>query len=74
MNNIEFIVLVPHYWGRGETIPKAKQACRREGYAGRFPHKQTLIYSVPTQCELWVDELGRMHWKGTEEDLKVINR
>lgn len=58
----KIMVIVPYYWGKGDTITEAKKKCREAG-ATRFKNCQ--IYDVPPDA--WVDNMGRILTKDTED-------
>jgi len=57
-----FIAMCPHYWGKGETIDKAKRAMKAAG--GSLT--RYVVYAMPdgaTECR--VDDMGYLRWNYT---------
>ena len=67
-----FLVIVPFYWGRGETIDEAKKKVREMGYHKGFPKIYTSIYAFPENSKPFLNEMGSIKWSGKQDDIIEI--
>jgi hypothetical protein len=68
---VTFVVMSPHYWGKGETLAEAKRNLRKQGGSSKGHH---LILEFGEDSEFaGVDELGRYHWDGKPPTVEEVN-
>ena len=70
MKKMSFMVLVQGYWGRGETLRKAAEACRKEG--GR-PKDRAIARLVLGDDKPGVTDGGYMVRSGDSEIIVLGN-
>lgn len=69
-----FLVVVPFYWGRGDTLRKAKAQARKAGYNGDFPKSSTMLMSFPDGTKPWVDDFWQIRCDCDEKDAVTIQK
>ncbi len=64
------VIVVPHYWGKGETIDAAWKRLREEsgGTLRDLKRGSYRVNVVPETDEFkaYVDEMGTLHWADVE--------
>lgn len=60
-----YLVIVPHYWGRGSSIAEAEKNARKEGGLGRKKvERKCFSYDPEKTRQAYIDEFGRLCWEG----------
>ena len=66
-----FIVIMPHSWGKGETIEEADKKARSEGGHGRKKtDRRVYEYDPKKTPTVYVSEYGSFCWQG-EKPVKI---
>ena len=59
-----FIVMVPNYWAKGDTIDEAFAKIRKMGGGKKRTRRIVFEYDATKTPEAFVDEYGSLCWKG----------
>lgn len=59
-----YVVMGQNYWGRGKDVAEAKKNFRAQG--GVLGKGYGVFYFPNTSTFEGVDQMGRLHWRGTE--------
>lgn len=69
----EFLVMAPHYWGKGDTLLDAVQAMQGAGGPTALTKTALVVLDVPTGA--YVDQMGNVTWtQGLEEPREIFKR
>lgn len=63
---VEYVVMIPNYWGRGATLAEAKKEAKRQGYGASIAHHIVYCFYHADQFHS-IDDRGHVKWSKTPE-------
>jgi len=62
---VKYLVMMPHSWGKGDTIEEADKKARQEGGHGRKKTQRVVFEFDPDKTQAaYIDDFGMLCWKG----------
>ena len=67
---MKVIAMIPHYWGRGESVFEAVQQLKKAAY-GVNAGTKIILYGFIGEGDVWVNDMGGLSYKWTDEEVEL---